>query len=513
MAEPFGNISGPWAQAGLFRRVMLLAIVLACVGATVFLVNWVRKPQMGLLYSNVGRAEAAKIVDTIRDADIKYELTNGGTTILVEEDKVYSLRLKMAGEGLPTGEQAGYRILDDESFGSSPFKQKINYKRALEGELAKSIQLINGVVHARVTIAKPEGKMFPDSKNAASASVILRLRSGKRMTSNNIAAIVHLIAGGVEGLDPKNVAVIDGTSGTLLSGGMEDDYAKSANTFFDHKTQVEDYLARKAEDMLAAALGPNKARVRVDAIIKTTSTMVSKETFGEKAVIRDESKTSSKTPQAGKGGGADVKKDSDENLSMEYQYPKTVEQKTTPPGEIILLKVAALVDLSVPKAGGEEGEETEEESATEVISLADAEQIIRNALGLDDKRGDTIKVVSASFPQLVVADGDEDAGGGMFSLGNILKILRQLSLGVLVIGALLMLKMFGGAKGAKGEATPELEAQGAAAGGGADRLLPGAVGGIAPEMLRARVTRALQENPEEVKKLFLSWVEGEKGEA
>ncbi|MHC4294644.1 MAG: flagellar M-ring protein FliF C-terminal domain-containing protein, partial [Planctomycetota bacterium] len=301
-----------------------------------------------------------------------------------------------------------------------------------------------------------------------------------------------------------NVSVIDATSGKLLSGGAEEDYAKGAGTFFDYKAHVEQYLAGKAEEMLAAVLGPNRARVRVNATIETTSTRLTRKTLGDKVVTREEVQTSASTPKGAKGseGGSKLKKDTEENLVTSYEVPQTLEEKTVPPGEVTKLSIAALVDLS---GQGGESEEGAEETPTEKITQSDAEEIIMSAVGFVQDR-DNIKIVTASFPQPEAVV--EESGPGMFSLDNILKILRQASLGILVIGALLVLKVFGGSKAPKGE-----EGVAALEGGtvGSERLLP-AAGGVNPELIRSRITRALQDNPEQVKKLFLSWVEGEKGE-
>ena len=135
MAPVLQNIRGIWQRAGLAQQILLVAVVLGGIGAAVLLVNWARQPRMALLYARLDPEEAAKIVEKIRDADVPCELKAGGTSIYVPEDKVYSLRLDMASEGLTTGGQGGYGILDSETIGTSPFKQSVNYVRAIEGEL------------------------------------------------------------------------------------------------------------------------------------------------------------------------------------------------------------------------------------------------------------------------------------------------------------------------------------------------------------------------------------------
>ena len=162
MATLVENLREVWRRAGLLQRTMLVSVLLACAGAVVLLVGWARQPKMALLYSRLDPEEAARIVEKIRDADVPYRLTDGGTTVYVPAEKVYSLRLTMAAQGLPTGEQAGYRILDEEKIGTSPFTQRVNYIRAVEGELARSIQIIEGCLEEM-----PDGEITSVPKVAA----------------------------------------------------------------------------------------------------------------------------------------------------------------------------------------------------------------------------------------------------------------------------------------------------------------------------------------------------------
>ena len=268
MATSLDNLMEIWRRTSLVQRVLLLGIVLAFAGAAAALIYWVRQPDLAMMYSDLNPEEAAKIVEKIRDQGSPYELKNGGTTIYVPADKVYSLRLSMASQGLPKGDQMGYRILDDEKLGASPFSQRVNYNRAVEGELAKTIGMLEGVVTARVHLAQPESTLFATKDKQASATVVVAMRSGAKLTPGNVTAIVHLVAGSVEGLSPDKVVVVDSAGKMLSSAGGDDEMAAKAGNYLDYKARMEDYLAKKAEDMLTATLGPNRATVRVDAVIE-----------------------------------------------------------------------------------------------------------------------------------------------------------------------------------------------------------------------------------------------------
>ena len=504
MAQLLQNLSEIWRQASVVQRVMLLAVLLACVGAAVMLVGWARQPNMCLLYSKLSPNEAGRIVEKIRDADIPYKLKDGGTTIYVPEEKVYSLRLSMASQGLPVGDQAGYRILDEEKMGTSSFTQRVNYIRAVEGELAKTIQLMDSVEYARVHVVRPESALFQRQESAASATVALRLKGGRRMSPANIAAIVNLVAGAVEGLSPEKVVVVD-SRGNLLSAEGGSELARKAGTMLNYKTQVEEYLSDKAETLLAAALGPNRARVKVSAAVDINSVNTTTETYDptKKVIVEETLKSSSSTPSAGGTGKKAGSKE--EDIVTKYVPSVVREKRETLPGKVTSLQVAAFVDLSAP-----EKKEGEEAPPAATLTIKDVEEIIRNAIGVT--ANDSIKVVDTKFPrtdaELAAAETKEP---GLFSKGFLLKLARRGSLGVLVIGMLLALKMLGGAKKAsgEGEGAPALEGQPSPLAG----MLPGQQAEVNVQALRGQITRALQKNPEEVKRLFLRWVESGKGEA
>src|SRR3972149_6552959 len=198
-----------WQKISVIQRALLFAIVLTFVFITALLVYWARKPDMRVLYQGLTPEEASKITEKISDKGVVYKLRDGGTSIYVPKENVYQLRLDMAREGLPSAQQSGYKIFDKEKIGVSPFVQNVNLKRALQEELAKSIQMIDGVVHARVHIVSSEQTLFTPEASNPTASVVLKLKPGYRISSLNIAAITNLVASSVEGLSPEGVTIID----------------------------------------------------------------------------------------------------------------------------------------------------------------------------------------------------------------------------------------------------------------------------------------------------------------
>jgi len=240
------KIRAVWQKVNVIQRVFLVAVVLTFAIVTSLLVHWARKPDMRMLYRDLSPEEASKITEKISDGGIAYSLRNGGTCIYVPEEKVYQLRLDMAREGLPSDQQGGYKIFDKEKIGVSPFVQNVNLKRALQEELAKSIQMVDGVVHARVHIVSSEQTFFSSEASTPTASVVLRLRPGYRISELNIAAITNLVASSVEGLTSENVTIID-SQGRLLCSQSDRSMAHGAGTVADYRERVEQNLARKVD--------------------------------------------------------------------------------------------------------------------------------------------------------------------------------------------------------------------------------------------------------------------------
>lgn len=493
------RIRAIWQKIGLVQQILLGAIVLTFVLAGAMLLRWAGKPDMRMLYKDLGPEEASAITEKISEAGIAYELRNGGTAIYVPKEKVYQLRLDMAKEGLPAGEQGGYKIFDNEKIGISPFVQTVNLKRALQDELAKSIQMVDGVAHARVHIVSSEQTLFTEEAGKTTASVVLRLKPGYRLSGLNIAAITHLVSGSVEGLSSDNVTVID-SQGRLLSSDMDQAMANGAGTAQDYRERVHRNLEEKVEDMLTAVLGPGRAKVSVWAVIDMNSVSTITEKFDPKGVAtKEEITTGSETgASVTQGAGQPTVPGSvtkDESIITEYQVGKTVTQETILPGEIKSLSVSAVVDLSPadPNATGAGGQ------SAKVMDPNDVEKLIQDALGLDLAGGDSLTVIDAPFVRPSQPEIAEEAAGGL----DFVAIARQASMGIMAVCALFVLRMF---RGAKKKVAAEAAEQLAAAEGGV-ALLPGAAGTSGPLAFRRQVADALREDPERVRRLFTSWIE------
>jgi len=502
----FQKIAVVWQNVSVVQRALLISIGLAFVIVGGLLAHWARRPDMGLLYASLDTEEAAKIAEKISEKGIDYKLANGGTTIYAPKENIAQLRLDMAKEGLLKEGQKGYGIFDDEKIGISPFVQNVNLKRALQDELAKSIQMIEGVSHARVHIVNNEQSIFASGDSQTSASVVLRLKPGSRLSASNIAAITYLVAGSVGGLKSENVTVVD-SQGRLLSSESDDVMASGAGTVADYRERVEQSLANKVEDLLTAVLGSGRATVQVSAEIDMTSTNVAKESYdeGKKVAKREEIESNSETEGGGRSAegqtAASPNTKKAETIVTEYAVPKTVQQIIELPGEIKALAVAAVVDLEADVEAGQEEATTQ---VNKIMQKEEVEKLIKNALGLKIPERDSLEVVEARFhrPAELLA-GEVETGKVDF-----VAIAGQASLGIMAICALFVLKVFSGAKkkASSAAATKSLAVPGMGAAG----FLPAGAGDSESLVLRRQITSSLQNNPEQAKQLFSSWLE-EKG--
>ncbi|MHC4757261.1 MAG: flagellar basal-body MS-ring/collar protein FliF [Planctomycetota bacterium] len=498
----FQRLALTWQKIGLVHRALLLAVLLTfgLVGGLLF--HWARKPDMRLLYHSLSRDEASQIAEKISSKGVQYKLEDGGTTIYVPDDQVYQLRLDMAKEGLPTGEHLGYKLFDSEKIGVSPFVQNVNLQRALQDEIGRSIEMIEGVSSARVHIVDAEESLFESEEDEPTASVILQIQPGHKLSALNIDAITHLVAGSVDRLEPDNVTVVD-SEGRLLTDDFDDNMiASGADSVQDYRERIENNLSRKVEEMLNVVLGPGRASVKVSAIIDMKSIDSVKESYETQKVAKKEEikqkKVKDPAQAAGEGeptipGGSTQ----DDTIITEYYVPKTIVRTTDLPGEITSLKVAAVVDLTRDQtASTADGTETTESQAAQIMQLTEVENLIKNALGLTT--ADSLTVVQADFYKPVIPVDIEEPS----STGRYLAIAKQASLGIMAICALLVFKIFGGAKSKAGTETAGQQLpQGQAAAG----LLP-AAGGNESLVLRRQIATAMQDNPEQVKSLFMNWL-------
>lgn len=407
-----------WKQLGLNQRVSLAIAALVVVAGLVAVVLWSQRPDYQLLYARLSEKDAASIIGQLQTQNIPHVVTAGGTAVQVPADQVYKLRMDLAAKGLPSGDGVGFEIFDKGQFGLSDFVQRTNYLRAVQGELARTIMQLQGVRAARVMIVQPENRLLlTDASVKSTASVFVDV-GGKRLDSDQVNAIRHLVANAVQGLSPDQVAVVDNRGHVLSEELKQDPTLGTASSQIRYRQQVEDYFAKKVETMLAAVIGPGNAVVRVSAEIDTEAVTVLEERFDpEGQVVRTQTTTedtSSSAESRSSGGVVGVSanvpeknpgsesarpvsnsEQSRKNRTTTYEINRTTFNTTRNPGSVKNLTAAVFIAPRnpVPAAPGTPGAPVAEPQRRTPEELNALRQLVVNALGVKLPAGQPVDSV------------------------------------------------------------------------------------------------------------------------
>lgn len=432
---------------GIGRLVALLGIGAGVAAALVAVTMNLGEPQ-ALLYSNLDLKEAGSITQALEQAGVKYAVKGDGSTIMVGRDNVASTRLMLSSKGLPTTGSVGYEIFDNaNALGQTDFVQQLNRQRALEGELARTIQGLDGVTSVRVHLVLPKRQLFEEEPEQPSASVNIHA-GGREPSGEQVRAIQNLVAGAVPGLKPDRVTVVDQHAKTL-SGGEQGMAAESDG----RKADVEQRIAKQVKTLVEGVVGPGKARVNVTADLQLASVTVQQETFDpDGQVIRSEStadensrqnepdasgqtSASANIPGAPGEGGSNSSASGRQESTTNYEISRTTRTEVQAPGEVKRLSVAVAVDGVTAPAGkdGKPGAYTPR-SAEEMQQI---EQLVRSAVGFSQDRGDQITVANVRFPSAEDPDGVTAVNPLMGFDKN--DVMRSAELGVLAVVAALLI--------------------------------------------------------------------------
>src|SRR5215207_8243544 len=253
-----------FSTISLGQKVVIGLLLTGLILGGFFFYSWITAPTQAPLFSNLASSDAAAITDELDAAGVTYELADGGTTIMVAKDSVYDLRLAMSGKGLPAGSDTGYALLDEQDITTSEFQQQVTYQRALEGELSKTLESLDGVRQAVVHVALPEDEVFVTDQKEPTASVLLDLAAGTQLSGEQITAVTNLVSSSIQGMKPDQVTVTD-SAGQVLSaaGSGSASAANDARSAVEQETEAR--LRDNAERVLESVVGPGKAVVSVRA--------------------------------------------------------------------------------------------------------------------------------------------------------------------------------------------------------------------------------------------------------
>lgn len=404
--------SQPVAQQ--FRLLLGLA---GSIALGIGLVDWAMTPDFTPLYGELSPSSSSEVIQSLERSGVSYTVDNRTGLVSVPSDLLRQTRIRLAGEGLPQGDSAGFDMLNKEqSMGVSSFMEKARFDRALEHELSSSIASLDSVKAARVHLAVPKPSAFVRKKNKPAASVLVSLYPGRELTERQLAGVVHLVAFSVPGLEAEQVSVVDNKGKLLSSQNRNDDFA-STKEHFRYTQQLEQSYVQRITEILTPFLGVGAVRAQVAADVDFTMVEKTSERYEPEKSVRSEQLSEEVTSDRSASGvpgtlsnqppqEAEVTATSTEKETTElqpqrsskqevrnYELDKTISHTRETPGSLKKLSVAVVVDY---------GEEFNEEGVAERVPLteerlAEITALVKEAVGFDATRGDRVNVVNASF--------------------------------------------------------------------------------------------------------------------
>jgi len=390
-----------------------LGAVLVTLGV---LLIWANRPVYKTLYANMNADDAPLVIEKLKEGNVPYRLKEGGGTVEVPQELVYDTRLELAREGLPRGGGAGFELFDKSSYGMTEFLQDVNYQRALQGELARTISSLNEVEEARVHLTIPKNRLFISEEEAAKAAVVIKLRRGANLNQEQVKAISSLVSGAVKGLTTDSVQIVD-TTGRLLSEFLDEEHSPvmMTQTQLEYQRRIERELESKLYGILGRTLGETGAVAKVTAEIDFSKRETSREEFGREPVIRSSEniETISSNAPGGPQGVPGVESNLAEpqvlggNTNSSYEHTeersnfeidKTVTREVKAFGTIKKISVAVVVDnKNVFRTDNTTGNQITESVPRTQDELNSIRALVATAVGFDQARGDQVEVTNISF--------------------------------------------------------------------------------------------------------------------
>jgi len=441
------------------------------------------------LYSDIDMKEAGEIAGRLREMNQDFHLGADGSLVLVPEADRAELRNILASEGFPKTGYIGYEVFDDVPLGITDFLQQVKMQQALEGELKKTILELEQVEDVRLHVVMPKPSLFTDQQNPTTASIMLNLRPRMTLDKKQVMAIQNLVASSVEGLDPKNITVLD-NEGHMLSEEI-DPLAQLTSKQIEAQRNVEKYMQREVQEVLDLVLGPDQAKLKVSVDLDFSQVQEEVESYDPATtVLRSEERNEESSAEAG----------TSERSVSNYEINRTIQRITGAPGRIRRISASLMLNNKVPDAEATTDPENpiyRERDADEMLQFSN---LVRGALGMDDSRGDRLEVsrfVFAIQDLRVVAEKKrkEEERNELITT-----IVINVAKGIAIIIALLVLRAIIGAIG-RGVAREEeiaMEAQRELEEDDAGEELPE----TPHEIILGRIAQLISERPEDAAKLI-----------
>ena len=418
-------------EMSMVRKVLLGGLVLVVVAGFITMFVWANKMPYKAAYSGLSQEDAAAVVEMLKSTKKPYRLAGDGTTILVPDAMVYDVRLTMAKEGIPKGAGVGYEIFDKSEFGTTEFVQKINKKRALQGELARTIAAFEAVKDAKVMIVLPKESVFVEEAKQPSASILLELIAD--LKKDEVAAIAHLVASSVQDLTPQLVTIVDTAGRILFEGKSEEEQARIdaeslADAQYQYKVRFEENMTRRIQTMLERIVGANKAIVRATSEMDFSKNNMNEEIYdpferggefirsrknrAEKVVQLDEQvgTPSSVNPitdedQAGEKNRERVNKSDD---TVNYEISRRIRETQKPMAELTRLSVAAVIDGKYELQTNDKGNTKRVYMPRSAEEMRQFQSIVSRAMGYNEERNDQVSMECFPFASIGDMQGTQE---------------------------------------------------------------------------------------------------------
>jgi flagellar M-ring protein FliF len=416
MPEGLKKLLEPFLALSQGKRLVVVGVALASIAAFATLITVANRTDYRPLFANLTPEDAGEIVKKLKEQKIPHQISQDGKAILVPSEKVHDLRLTLATEGLPQGGGVGFEIFDRKNFGMTEFVQKLNYQRALQGELSRTISQLAGVESARVHIALPEESLFKESEKPATASVVLKMRSNAALRDAEVQGVVHLVASSVEGMDPNNVTVLDSRGKMLSKNNPADTATRLTGQRQETQRQFEKGEEEKLQTLLDKVVGSGRSVARVSATFDFKQVEKYEEHYDpDAAAVRSEQRSEEQggatattggvpgvqsnmgrtAPAAAgtQGGGSKT----DETFN--YEVSRSTARIVEPVGTVSKVSVAILVDGKYQLAPGAKPGDQPKYLPRTPDELAKIEALVKSAVGFNTERGDQVTVANIPFQE------------------------------------------------------------------------------------------------------------------
>jgi flagellar M-ring protein FliF len=419
-SQMLAQLKAAFSNLSLGKKITLAILILGSVAGFIFLMNWSGQSEFQPLFTNLDSEDGSAILSKLKEQKIEYRIASNGSTILIPEQYIYEIRMQMASAGLPQGGGIGFEIFDNTKLGMTAFAQNVNFQRALQGELARTINRIAEIESARVHIVMTEKSLFVEEEEPATASVVLKLQPGKYLNPSQVKGIVHLVSSSVARLRAENVTVVD-SNGKMLAGAKDTSSFESLSSDqLDYQARVEKNLENRVRTMLVSALGENKAIVRLSCSFDFKKQERTEELYlPDNKVVRSEqvlNEITSEpgiTPQGVPGIRSNMPGDgtaSQDSRSLEsnsifekkdhtvnYEIGKVISHTNDPVGEMTRISIAVLVDGTYKRIEKQKGTVEWEYVPRTAEEMAKFENLVKRAVNFDSSRGDEVDIVNIPF--------------------------------------------------------------------------------------------------------------------